>query len=61
MVASSINPPPVESTSRTMKYSVMGFSQFVFIVEFELDRVVLPSPIQKEAIPKSFVVTDYVS
>ena len=29
--------------------------------ELELDTVVLPSPIQKEAIPKSLVVTDCVS
>lgn len=33
----------------------------MLIEEFELDRVVLPSPIQKEAMPKSFVVTDCVS
>jgi len=44
-----------------MKYTVLGFSQFVLIEELELDTVVFPSPIQKEAIPKSFVVTDCVS
>lgn len=40
---------------------MFGLSQFVLIEELELDIVVLPSPIQKEAIPKSFVVTDCVS